>query len=704
MSNSTRDCAEPSWPRLPGLADALHWVPMTAADPCRGQHFHEVPPTALRYFTKHVASTPWANHLALVMIVTAAQNVEPGTIYADVSTLHTGFLACFQVQNVTTRITTMEDWKPAIHLAQYVNGTAGGDTKATRLRFRTRYQANAKRVHQWLQSLSQAERDRYRPFLLPIANYNAVSTPGDTKANEERQKKQRKAETDALMPYYPQLRAFAHLRFNRYLRLYQAYQQALIKIANGATLPFEYRYTDEGVRMRFRVWDRRHFILNHRSKFSGWLVDRALAGKASFASSQGHNFLEYLPSSNHGDEPLWFAHLFTLDIVFNVKRRVEVQQWLARWGYKCNSFYAPTRNLLSGEYTNRLFEARRFAEGVLFPPEDVYAGLCFGLLALDILTTTGARLNELMQISLDKESLIRLVMPAPLGSRNPTPRVRYVLRLIPKGERKNQRHDYFIGEETKRLLVKVGQMLGQHYRLKPNEPLPNVDFAPSNRRAYRFDPAPYIFQYHHRALTGQCISACLRFLLHGLTLRTADNQPVMLRAHLLRHAFATYTVQVERIPVDIVGQWLHQKNLDVTDYYSAPTPTMVAESADAYLAKLAATIDVDAAVHRSPEELQMLYDQAQGKAGTFAEVLGGDCVSHGYCPSKFQCIGCPGKVPDPAKRSQIERKHHWALDEIPLAEAERLRQLVKDCNAELKEMDLIEEYRHDEIHTVNINR
>jgi len=69
--------------------------------------------------------------------------------------------------------------------------------------------------------------------------------------------------------------------------------------------------------------------------------------------------------------------------------------------------------------------------------------------------------------------------------------------------------------------------------------------------------------------------------------KTQEGQQVVLKPHLLRHTFATHAVQVEKIPIDIVGQWLKQKNLDVTDYYSQPTESMVAEAADRYLSRVA---------------------------------------------------------------------------------------------------------------------
>jgi hypothetical protein len=105
---------------------------------------------------------------------------------------------------------------------------------------------------------------------------------------------------------------------------------------------------------------------------------------------------------------------------------------------------------------------------------------------------------------------------------------------------------------------------------------------------------------------------------------------VVLKSHLLRHAFATHAVQVEKIPIDIVGAWLHQKNLAITDYYSKPTESMVAEASDLLLSRIATQVNLNEAVLRSPEELQRIYEGARGKAGTLADVVGGQCVSHGY--------------------------------------------------------------------------
>jgi integrase len=54
--------------------------------------------------------------------------------------------------------------------------------------------------------------------------------------------------------------------------------------------------------------------------------------------------------------------------------------------------------------------------------------------------------------------------------------------------------------------------------------------------------------------------------------------PVVVKSHLLRHAFATEAVQRQKMPIDIVAKILHQRDLNVTSYYSAPTPSQVAQA------------------------------------------------------------------------------------------------------------------------------
>ncbi len=309
------------------------------------------------------------------------------------------------------------------------------------------------------------------------------------------------------------------------------------------------------------------------------------------------------------------------------------------------------------------------------------------------------------------ECLVRLVDDPPPGARDQSLRIRYLLRLLPKGERTDTRHNYGIGKETVRLIEKTAQMLCEHYKLKTGEPLPRVTFDPDHHRSHRFDvtPAPYVFQYNSRHLRDHAINACLRFLMHGMVFQTSEGTPVILKAHLLRHTFATYAVQVEGLPLDLVAEWLKQKNLDVTRYYSQKTQQMIADEHASFVARLATQINVREAILRSPEEIQKQAESARKRVGLLVPVCGGDCTLDVYCPNQFDCIHCPAKAPDPEKRHQVEEKRQWAEERLTyyereglVLEAEKMRQLIRACDLEIKEMEQIVAYRKDEIRVIQI--
>ncbi len=132
-------------------------------------------------------------------------------------------------------------------------------------------------------------------------------------------------------------------------------------------------------------------------------------------------------------------------------------------------------------------KAEQRAAETLIPVESLYVATTFGLLALELLTTTGMRMNELMQVSLLPECIVRMVDDPPPGAKDQNPRIRYVLRLLPKGERTSKRHHYGIGKDGFRLLTQTAHMLCAHYRLQPGEPLPRVAFTLENHRSHRFE-------------------------------------------------------------------------------------------------------------------------------------------------------------------------------------------------------------------------
>jgi hypothetical protein len=195
-------------------------------------------------------------------------------------------------------------------------------------------------------------------------------------------------------------------------------------------------------------------------------------------------------------------------------------------------------------------------------------------------------------------------------------------------------------------------------------------------------------------------------MLHGLVFQTIDGDTVQLTSHLLRHAFATELAEL-KVAVDIIAKLLHQRDVNVTKYYSRPTPSQVISAAEMIFVD---RIDVGAEALRSPDEIGRMLKEAEGKVGALTEVFGGTCVVGNMCPAKFVCVGCAGNAPDPAKRYQIEQKLVWAEEQIRYAhrenlaaEEQKLRQVVADCKLVMEEMDLIEAARADGVQQVNVN-
>jgi hypothetical protein len=556
------------WQRLAGkIAPEVLAAPKTGGDPRNKGDWPEVHERIVAYLSGNVVGRPWADHLALVAAVLIARRRDVNTVMTVLGILHPRFSALFS----DLRLGNMDDWDVHRHIPAYLKEEVRPeDSQATRMEFWKRYSTTAKHCHAWLESLPERERGMYQQFVLPALNPAQVY--GLVKSHEvERQQKQiRKAETDAVVPQFSALRAEAHFRYNRLVRLRQAYQDALrtLQAVPSPALPFAFSYEEgadpeQGVpaqeRLHFRIWDRRSFALAHPDGYCRATVAHAQHGRWTFAEGRNSLFLEFVRAERLVDdappEGLWFTELFRRGVMgmgprYGTATEVTAKQvWLRAWGYgeegsgeQVTPFHSKVAKLLVwplvGGDAAFISEAQAKAEGVLVPVEPLYAAATFGLLAVDLFTTTGMRMNEAMQICLTPDCFVRLAMPAPPGAKDPTLRVRWAFRLIPKGERTNQPHNYFIGEETKRLLVKVAQMLAGHYGLKAGESLPVVRFYPRHGRSHRFGRAPYLVQYSHRHLPDQTITACMRFLLHGMVFRTREGQPVVLKAHLLRHALS----------------------------------------------------------------------------------------------------------------------------------------------------------------------
>ncbi len=722
-----KDAYPYTWDDLDGkVALEVFCAPRTGSDPTGT--WPKVHARVIGYLIRNVMGKPWMDHLTLIAAVLTAQRRDVWTVEALLKMLHPRFSSLFPL----FALNSMSQWTIEPHLVSYLRGEVlSQDPLATRVAFFRRYMSATNLVASWCDFLPPAQQKVYRPFVLPTLNpFLAEEFSKMEKAWLRQQQAHRKDETEAVVPEFTALRAEAHFRFNRMHRLWQAYQQAVKQVLpdhSNLPLAFSYEEGDPPVeRLHCRLWDRRSFVLfpEHTHHYCRTAVKRARTKRHAEARDHDDLFLEVIKAerldSNAPPEGLWFTDLLKRGVLGKKVRSgtpeeiAEKQAWLREWGYGEDGSKEPVcpfevrhQGLLTwpdasiGRITQ---EAQSRCSGTLVPVESLYAATTFGLLALELLTTTGMRMNELMQVSLLPECIVRMIDDAPPGATDQTPRIRYVLRLLPKGERTDKRHHYGIGKDGLRLIEHTAHMLCEQYHLQPGEPMPRVLFAPRHSRSHRFEEEkmPYIFQYHQRHLDDIAISACLRFLLHGMLFQTSEGAPVILKPHLLRHAFATFAVQVEGLPLDLVAEWLKQKNLDITRYYSKKGQQDLAEEHASFVEREASEINVREAIVRSPEEIRKLAEQARRRVGTLVPVCGGECTFDGWCHNQFDCIRCPSKAPEPEKRYQVEEKQRWAEERLTyyereglVLEAEKMRQLLRNCSLELKEMDMMVAYRKD---------
>lgn len=697
------------WQRLQGLV-----TPDLLAAP--RIDWERVDGRCIRYLVQSVAGSPWLDHLAfLTGILTSYAGLDAGTVLAHLHSLHSRWRVLFPAYGLQA----VADWQPATYMPQYLADSSFPDTLYTRQVFLRRYASAAVHTQAYIRALPAAEASAYRGWALPALPEELRRQLSRYTELSEAAQLRRKAETDAVTPQFAHIRGEAHLRWNELHRLRLKFREAVALVESGQeVLPLAISYEESQCqqRLHFVLWDRPSFVLAHAEKYCAVTVQLARARVRSFHPDQNHYFLEFRraePFTGALAEPhelLWFGSLLKNGVLGQaaIDGRPEVmrqkQEYLRSWGYgdgnvqsNVKPFASGIAGLLTWPRAESVFvtPAQERAKGLLVPVEPLFAAATFGLAALDLLTTTGARMNELMQVSLTAECLHTLVVEGVQ---------RLVLRMVPKGSDKLA--DYFVGPETQRNLEKVARMLQEHYRLKPGEPIPTVSFDPEHHRAHRFPARPYLFQFSGRHLPDEAITACLRFLCHGMVFQTPEGRAVTLKAHALRHVFATHAHHVEQVPLDVVAAMLHQKDSGVTGYYAAPTKGQVVTAANALLDRFATHLgSVGDALVRSPEELRRQWEEARQKVGTLARVVGGHCTCHAVCPVSFACTGCAHKVPDPARRQEVFQQKEWAHLRLEQAESARLgpeatkmRALIQRCDAELAETNLMDAYREDEQH------
>ncbi|WP_420488300.1 site-specific integrase [Gottfriedia acidiceleris] len=658
----------------------------------------------MNYYIRNVVDKPWNNHLILSILIYTDGNSDVRTIEHLINLMNPRLIDLFNVFHFNK----MTEFDVETHMYKYLKGTIYLEhSDYMRADFLQRYRSNSYVTKNWITKKCNSDQQYYfEKYLLPMPSFDYRDFTF-TKSAKEQAQNTRKNETDVIVPLLPQIRAEGHFRWNQLNRLRQAFLKACERSkSTNCQLPFEFHYDEPervGERFYFRLWDKISFVLNHQEQFVASSLKSAYKRIGAYSDKNNQYFVEFIKAESLDDdeetEGLWFMELFEKGLIGDWNRNVtddviqQKRELLYTWGYGEKGFTEnsfPFYSKHKGIITPSTFISRykHITEGTLLDVEPLYVAVTFGLLALDIFTTTGARLNELLQISNTRECIRKVKVEDKL---------KFSFYAIPKG--RDEAEPFYISEQTMKLIQLVAKLLKEHYG---TEKIPSVKYR--GVRGYLFpEPKPYFFQYHKNSFNNFPVSACLRFLLHGLNFESQEGKSVVIKTHLLRHAFATEAVQRQGLPIDIVAKILHQRDTGVTEYYSEPTPSQVAQSISDLHDVISDYVDLDETVLRSPEELEKELEEYKQQVGVFNNVLGGTCVTAFVCPTKMQCLGCQAKVPQPEKKHELEEVIELSKDmenrftkmNLPV-EVKKAKAMRKHARNELKEIELIEKYREEQ--------
>ncbi|KFM95764.1 putative phage integrase [Bacillus clarus] len=164
------------------------------------------------------------------------------------------------------------------------------------------------------------------------------------------------------------------------------------------------------------------------------------------------------------------------------------------------------------------------------------------------------------------------------------------------------------------------------------------------------------------------------------------------------------------IQLQELAKILHQRDLNVTRYYSEPTTSQIAEKVEELHSVISNYVDLDKAILRSPEELQQEWKEHKAKVGVYNNVLGGTCVTDKVCPVKMACLGCVAKIPQPEKKHEFievvdlskDMEKRFASMGLTV-EVNKAKQMKKFAKNELREIELIEKCREEQTYEPDVS-
>lgn len=683
---------------------ALGNVPFTCLDLSPGEY--QAPGSRLIAWICSLEDERIRCAVALVVVIQAARKASMDACEAHVRALvrRLGEIAC-----------DCPDWdfrtpEPDAMLERYCSGAICAEaTPANRLRLPFIWIEAARTYERHSESLSRAEHDRLLPFA--IKHLKNVIYWRNQRLYQEKtsgERARRKAKVDGLQTDFAHLRFIAEIRTNSARRLVEAVERAISEIvARRLPLPHDFTYRDTVHRpdkrnpieqdVSIRVHSARSFHLLAKGAPVHEHNVRAMEKTDAETPLCTVELLSIKPLPGRAaTEDFWFMPLMRThalrqrvetvpaDVAKKRLRLLSDERVTSRAGIRLPPGMAATRH---GPYSGDSFASicRLINRGVdILYPAGILKACLFGRALLRVQTITGARIGEILQIAASPGKL--KCERVPVGKKGTTKDLHSFL-AIPKGHSKPS--EYFIDLQTMESLLEVANCVRAEHGLSEGSLLP-LSRAYVSRRKIPDDR--FVFQVAGGALDSSECNGLYRFLLWGVQSN--------IETHTLRHAVAN-RLDALGVREEVIAEMLKQKDLSATRYYKQPTRSQVIAAAESLFQPPVDWSDTATVAQRlgAEQSARVLREiEAAGKlSGAFTKVIGGTCVVSHACAAKFSCINCPGKVPDPRLRSQVEAKRDDAERmladavrmELP-AEERKAKLAINDCEAELREMTLID--------------
>ena len=685
------------WPREEQLEAFLAWLPRELAD-IPGIDWTTLSPEAMGYCLRTVGDSPDAATLAIA--AASLQGLRGPIQYEYLGSLNAllkRLRSTFQIRCLAD-LQQEQSW-----LAWAAQQEKTNHTRQLLARYTT---ITTNYIPRYLRLLHDADRQRIQQFVPPPPPPRFAEDFLPSRQVTMAQQRERKATTDILVPLYPVLRQLVRLRKQLAERMVLAFRNACRKVEAGeVALPYSFHYADaipemsrnaqtiaevtmygREVVMKWVLWDKRTWVMHHAELYHSKTVANAVEGRSSYLTEQNCFFLEF---DGPARDLLWMGDLVEHRLLqkfttWDTSSSQEPESYQQRWqfarriGFSKGCQCSPTGLLDTG---GRWFAvAAEYSQALILEPESLYRGVLFGSALAMLALSNGSRMNELLQVSWNKERRVTRTETvilqgddgqAQMGDdgRPLTKEVKlHFQHLLPKGAKTEEERQLFpLSREAMRLLGEIKTLLEETHG-----EIPVVTPSRSNTKYGDLKPERYLFQWnawtgeHQTTISTQDAQTLIRFILYGLDLYTAQGKPILVTVHVLRHVMATHARQYRNVPPEVIAHYfLHHRLRELTGRtpslaeVSAYYTQMTAEQRSAITrADLDEQEELDhALLHMAPtirdleqknEDIQAVYDIWHALHPTAL----GNCGCPGLCPrgtDRSLCLGCRYHVEDPEK-------------------------------------------------------